>query len=308
MEKETNLQKITALERSIGSDFVLVSQGDEPKALYIVINGRFDIYRNGIKIAEINKRGDYIGEISALMNSTHSATVKSKSPSTVLEIKLNNIQSFFSHSPEMAISLARKLSERLVEVNKKFAQIINKPKVINSLILERSKLQNPKSMVKVDPIDLKSLKSLYVEALENVEIIRQGHPPDALYILVDGEVEIIKNGKKIAIESKPGYYLGDVSVLRKSAANATVKTTKKSILIEIKADKVDNFLYHSPEIPISIARKLAERILNINDTYLDFLVDELNHQSKKKELNPKHQIDKMKEKIKGLLEFESSDV
>lgn len=307
MPKETKLQKINALERDVEKDTAIVTQGQEPKSLFIIINGRFDVFRNGIKISEIYKRGEYIGEISALMNSTHSATVKAKTVSTVLEVNVQNINSFLSHSPEMAISLAKKLAERLVEVNKKFAQFINKPQEVDSFISERNKHQNYK-VPQNDPIDLKKFRSFYVEAESNVELIQQGKKPPALFIIVEGEVKIIKNGKVIAIESQPGYYLGDVSILRQSTANASVKTTQKSVLIEIKPEKVDTLLYHSPEIPISISRKLAERILTINDTYLDFLVDELNVQSKKRLSNQKRIEERMRDKLYGLLEFNSADI
>lgn len=257
----------------------LMKQGDMPKAFYILVKGSLLVYRNNTLVSVIKTGGEYIGEISILLNTPHSATVKTETTSTLISIEISKVESFLTHAPEIAISLARRLAERLVSLNKELtllASNVNKSEVYSE---KKSATYVPKQQGSI--FNLEKLKSLIVEYPENFAIIEQDNHPRALYILVYGEIEILKDEKVIAIESNPGYYLGDVSVLRHAPANATVKTKKSSRFIEIPAEKVDVFLNHSPEIAISISKGLAQRILLINDSILDMKALEVNTYQKK---------------------------
>ncbi|HNI96173.1 MAG TPA: hypothetical protein PL169_08905, partial [Leptospiraceae bacterium] len=95
----------------------------------------------------------------------------------------------------------------------------------------------------------------------------------------------------IAIESEPGYYMGDVSILRKALPNATVRTRTECRMIQIPADRVDSFLSHSPEVAISIARKIGERILSINNVMEKLKDDGKDDKKKTKKEDEGFQID-----------------
>ena len=259
--------------------------------MYVLISGRCSVYRDGICVSNIKKRGEYIGEIAVLLKIPASASVKADTDIIVIEIESDKVNLFFHHTPDIAIALARKMADRLVELNSNFSQLVDKsyrPDFIKSL----QNKQKPPIQPSDADINLQKLKSFFTEFAEGMDVLTQGQYPSALYILVNGSVEIIKNGKKIAVEDKPGYYLGDVAILRNTFSNATVVTRTVSTLIEIKIDKVEHFLNHSPEIAISIAIKLAERTLAINELFLDLQADAITEIRKKEEQLKKDEIRK----------------
>ncbi len=272
MNNRTDWGKLQNLQKIFKRGTELITQGVKPRALYVLISGRLMVYRDGVAVSQVKKRGDYIGEIAVLLKMTASATVKAETEIVVIEIESSKVIPFFYHTPDIAIALARRMAERLVELNSNFSQLVDKayrPDFIKSL----QNKYNPPIESHTEELNLQKLKPFFVEFAEGMDILRQGQYPSALYILVSGTLEIVKNGKVIAVEDKPGYYLGDVAILRNTFSNATVVTRTVSTLIEIKIEKVENFLNHSPDIAISIAIKLAERTLAINELFLDLQVD-----------------------------------
>lgn len=266
MIKEINWNKLSSHFKYVPAKTCLIKQGTKPSSMYVLIDGALHTFRNDILISTIDRKGEYFGEISILMNIEHSATVISLLNSTVIEINIDSIVSFLTKSPDVAISLASNLAKRLVEQNAQLARTMEDPGLRLNLIKSKIDVIDTTGY-----FDLGKLSDYYVDVRPNVEFIQQGKMPKSLYILVEGEVQIIKNGKTIALESTPGYYFGDVSILRDSPANASVKTTNKTTLIEIPAEKVMSFLNHSPEVAISISKKLAQRILIINEEYLNLM-------------------------------------
>ncbi|HNH11424.1 MAG TPA: cyclic nucleotide-binding domain-containing protein, partial [Leptospiraceae bacterium] len=67
MAKETEWSKFKSLNRSVAAREVLVQQGYPPTAMYILMDGVVDIFRNDKLISTIRNRGEYIGEISILL-------------------------------------------------------------------------------------------------------------------------------------------------------------------------------------------------------------------------------------------------
>ncbi len=291
MNSQTDWGKLQNLQKTFKTGSELITQGTKPKALLVLISGRLSVYRDGICVSQVKKRGEYLGEIAVLLKIPASATVKAETDVVVIEIESTKVESFFHHTPEIAIALARKMADRLVELNSNFSQLVDKsyrPDLVKSL---QDKHKPPVSQ-ESDGLNLEKLKSFFVEFAEGMDILTQGQYPSALYILVNGSIEIVKNGKVIAVEDKPGYYLGDVAILRNTFSNATAVTRIVSTLIEIKIEKVEHFLNHSPEIALSMAVKLAERTLAINELFLDLQADAITEIRKKQEQLKKDEIRK----------------
>lgn len=265
MSRETEWSKFKSMHKGFPAKEVLIAQGEPANQIFILIEGKVNIIRNGKLIGSVQKRGEYLGEISFLMNTEYTASAVNETPCTLIRIERNEAESFLRHSPEVAISLAAKLAGRLAELNRKISNLGNTylNNALLNAVLEEKENRNKKSS---SDLNLSSLSSLEADIPAGLEIIVQNQPLSHMYILLAGEVEIIKNSQVLAIESEPGYYMGDVSVLRKTLPNATVRARTDCRMIQIPAEKLDSFLHHSPEVALSIARKICERILTINNT------------------------------------------
>ncbi len=265
MSRETEWSKFKSMHKGFPAKEVLIAQGEPANQIFILIEGKVNIIRNGKLIGSVQKRGEYLGEISFLMNTEYTASAVNETPCTLIRIERNEAESFLRHSPEVAISLAAKLAGRLAELNRKISNLGNTylNNALLNAVLEEKENRNKKNS---NDLNLSSLSSLEADIPAGLEIIVQNQPLSHMYILLAGEVEIIKNSQVLAIESEPGYYMGDVSVLRKTLPNATVRARTDCRMIQIPAEKLDSYLHHSPEVALSIARKICERILTINNT------------------------------------------
>ena len=100
------------------------------------------------------------------------------------------------------------------------------------------------------------------------ELMRDGDRTGRIWVLVEGELQILKDGNLINTISRPGAAFGEVSVLLDSNHTATVVAARECRLR--KADDGRAFLLGSPEVLLHLASGLAER-LDVVTRYLSDL-------------------------------------
>ena len=100
---------------------------------------------------------------------------------------------------------------------------------------------------------------------EGDDIIVEGEKGKSLFILKEGEVEIIKQETQVRVIDSPGSIFGEISILLDIDSTATVRTTKPTTFYLV--EEANSFLKDHPEINHHIAQLLARR-LNSVTTYL----------------------------------------
>lgn len=81
-----------------------------------------------------------------------------------------------------------------------------------------------------------------------------------LYILVSGELDVLKGQKKISEIKEHGALFGEMSLFLESRRTATVKARTDVEVIVIPPDRVNAVLKESPEVVWEISRYLAGRL------------------------------------------------
>lgn len=95
----------------LGREAVLVSEGASSGKLYILKSGELEVVRNGSVVATFGEPGDVVGEMSALLDQPHSATVRSRDGAEVYVV--DDASSFLERHPAVAREIARSLAQRL---------------------------------------------------------------------------------------------------------------------------------------------------------------------------------------------------
>jgi CRP-like cAMP-binding protein len=103
--------------REFEKDELIFRQGDDSREVYIVLKGLVRIYKispgGGETSIDLFSRDDLIGELAALDYQPRSATAKAVGPASLLSMSQENFLRHLQAMPELALALARLLSQKL---------------------------------------------------------------------------------------------------------------------------------------------------------------------------------------------------
>ncbi len=90
-------------------------------------------------------------------------------------------------------------------------------------------------------------------------IIRQGDPHSSVYIIVEGEVAVVIDDEDRRVLSK-GSFFGEVSVLLKEPASASIVTRTPLNCLVVPGAEVRTFLLAHPRVTYRILKAEARRL------------------------------------------------
>lgn len=96
-------------------------------------------------------------------------------------------------------------------------------------------------------------------------LLAEGGTDKLLYVLIDGEVEVLKGQTLVNTQSEPGAMFGELSVLLGVPHTATVRATVPTLAHLI--ENADAFLQANPDLSFQLAKLLAKKLNSIT-TYL----------------------------------------
>jgi CRP-like cAMP-binding protein len=96
---------------SVPAGRTLLEEGKRAGVLYVLAEGEVEISKGEYQIAIISLPGSVLGDISVLLDTPHTATVKTYTPCRFYRI--DSPVEFFRTHPEAALDIARLLAERL---------------------------------------------------------------------------------------------------------------------------------------------------------------------------------------------------
>jgi CRP-like cAMP-binding protein len=109
--------------------------------------------------------------------------------------------------------------------------------------------------------DLRRIAALADErdVADGTELIREGEPGSEFYVVVDGEVEVRRRGRRVA-RLGPGSFVGEIALLSRSPRTATVVATTPLRVLAITGRDFVALLDSLPELWLKVARTLADRV------------------------------------------------
>jgi len=89
-------------------------------------------------------------------------------------------------------------------------------------------------------------------------LLSEGRKTNRLYVLIEGSIEIVRDGVQVAIVNEPGSIFGEMSLLLDLPHTATVQALTKGRAYELEDAKT--FLRSRPDTAIYLAELLALRL------------------------------------------------
>jgi CRP/FNR family cyclic AMP-dependent transcriptional regulator len=109
-------------------------------------------------------------------------------------------------------------------------------------------------------------------------LLNEGEREEILYILIEGNIEVLKNDLQIRTVAEPGAIFGEISVLLDIPHSATVKALSPSRTYVV--EHASEFLQSHTDIAYQVARLLAQRLNGITTYLVDMknqFEDQKNH-------------------------------
>ena len=114
-------RNLDLLERTFAAGEILLPENERTGTLYVLIEGEVEVLKGDLQVYLASDPGATFGEISALLDIPHTATVKTVTASRAYVVA--DAASFLKARPEVALALARLLARRLYSVTTYLADI-----------------------------------------------------------------------------------------------------------------------------------------------------------------------------------------
>jgi CRP-like cAMP-binding protein/Fe-S-cluster-containing hydrogenase component 2 len=193
--------------------------------LYLVLRGTVSVTlhdRDGREVLlGVLDRGDCCGEGPLFGDFFRRATVYAERPCNMLQLPLAAVRDLLPEAPHLAAVLRRIYRERLSHTT-----------------LGRVPLFNHLSQVDRTTIGMLLRPSFHERG---AEIVRQGTPGNALFLIESGQVVIEQNGQPIAHVTEGGFF-GEMSLLEDKPHNATVRALTPTSLLALPAEDLHALL------------------------------------------------------------------
>lgn len=90
---------------------IVLEQGAQTHLLYVLIDGKVEVVKDGVRVSTISEAGATFGEISVLLNGNHTATVRALTPCSFHVIE--NPRELLQTSPPICFHVCELLARRL---------------------------------------------------------------------------------------------------------------------------------------------------------------------------------------------------
>ena len=105
-----------------------------------------------------------------------------------------------------------------------------------------------------------------IELPAGKDLIRQGERGREFFVLLDGDVEVIKDGKPIE-ERGPGDFFGEIALVSNVPRTATVTTTTPVRMLVVTDRDFKHLLETSPDLQLKVLEVLAARLASHEDNH-----------------------------------------
>ncbi len=120
----TQVQVRNTYERVFGPGDVIFNEGDPGEVLFVIQSGEVEISRHGLSGRRAVARlvaGEFFGEMSVVVGEARTARAVAVTECRLLELDAETLEAMCVERPEIAIRIIRRLTDRLVESERRLA-------------------------------------------------------------------------------------------------------------------------------------------------------------------------------------------
>jgi F420-non-reducing hydrogenase small subunit len=268
---------------------VVFREGDTGNAMYIIQSGAIEIsrMRDGSKtVLAILEKGNFFGEMALIDTSRRSATATSISRSRLLVFTRETLMERIRQDPGVVTHLLNTLCKRLTDTNLALRNRVLGDEQLRFSLEQTRRKSSPSAeehrltasshnFLTSDPLHKKTGNTqittvdVFIDRKDCIwikpgeVIFRQGDQGHALYVIVEGEVEISQGEdieKHVLASLGPGDFFGEMSLITSLPRSADAAAVRRSLILPIKKDDFLTRIKSEPELALYILQGLILRL------------------------------------------------
>ncbi|MFC2031215.1 cyclic nucleotide-binding domain-containing protein [Chloroflexota bacterium] len=265
---------------------VIFRQGEPGDTLYLIQAGSVEYsYKQGDAetVLTVLEKGDFFGEMALFGQDRRPATAKTTRHTRLLPLTRDALLERVKHDPGVALHLLRGLYLRIQHADRQVQQAVENNEVL------RLALANREGEAAVPSLDLaahalaehaeapaditiRELAALWDVERESIwfepgqSIYDQGDPGEAMYIVLDGRVEIGSGSgpdRYVLFRLNPGDFFGEAEIITDRPRTATATAVSRTRLMRIDRDQFFERIKGRPELAVLILQALSVRLQSI---------------------------------------------
>jgi CRP-like cAMP-binding protein len=219
----------------------ILKEGEPGRSFFVIVDGNVRIWKNladgsELELATLDE-GAFFGEMALLSGAPRMANVSAEMDTELLEVSDAVLWELSRKYPHIAQSLKNFYRRRL----------LNNVMAISPLFKD------------IDPSERQRIVEKFKirKAAPGEMLLKQGSPSDGLYVVLHGSVEVAAKHIPLA-KLREGDIFGEMSLLTRRPATATVTSSGNSILLRLAKERFQELLVTHPQI-LALVSELTER-------------------------------------------------
>ena len=229
---------------------MLVEEGAPGDSLFAIVEGSVEVVRTmksgRRRTVALLGEGDFFGEMSLLSHVPRLASVKAFERTAVLELKRERLELIAQRHPSVEEVLRGYQRERLLD------NVLRANSLFRLLSVEQREALSHEFELRARPA--------------GAILLQQGQPVDALYLLLQGQCQVVhqhlEHGEQLLRTLGEGDMFGEIALLLGFSATATVRAQTSCMLLRLDHAVCEQHLLEQPEVRDALARLGNERLLH----------------------------------------------
>jgi CRP-like cAMP-binding protein len=238
-----------ALRDCVSGD-VILREGEPGGSLFVVVSGRVQVVGQGPPARELASLGEgaFFGELALLTDFPRSATVVAREPTQLIEISRELVSEIVRRSPEVLKTLLRFFRDRLLD------RLLASSALFSSFAPDQARAL--------------AERFVFLELEPGMRVIVEGERVPGLFVLLCGVARVTRGAAEMT-RLGPGDVFGEISLLGRGPATATIETHTKCWALELPREQFQEIMVTYPQI-LEYVSDVAERRKQQN-LHVDFL-------------------------------------